>query len=176
MKYRKKPVVIEAEQWFPGRRVEGVTEFTTGDAITEIMGRIKTLEDTEDSYHYVSPGDWIITGVKGERYAVKPDIFEKTYEAVVGEPMGEQLAEGRRFAGALIEKERKMKASRKLPEITREEFIKLYFAGLGTTWEEVQKTRRVIPAAEDTFCNFEECQGWHMVPVGYEGVVSWASE
>ena len=75
-------MVIEAEQWFPGRHVEGVEEFETGDAITEVMGCIKTLEDTSESYHYVSPGDWVITGVKGEKYACKPDIFEQTYEPV----------------------------------------------------------------------------------------------
>jgi len=38
---------------------------------------IKTLEGP----HLVRDGDWIITGVKGERYACKPDIFEMTYEA-----------------------------------------------------------------------------------------------
>ena len=36
---------------------------------------IKTLEGT----HHASIGDWIITGVKGEQYPCKPDIFEKTY-------------------------------------------------------------------------------------------------
>lgn len=40
---------------------------------------IRTLE----GHHEVSPGDWIITGVKGERYPCKPDIFELTYEAVI---------------------------------------------------------------------------------------------
>ncbi len=29
---------------------------------------------------FVTPGDWIITGVKGEHYPCKPDIFEATYE------------------------------------------------------------------------------------------------
>lgn len=81
-KYRKKPVVINAEQWFPGSNIAVVEEFETGDAITEVMGKIKTLEDTLDSYHYVSPGDWIITGVNGEVYACKDDIFKKTYELV----------------------------------------------------------------------------------------------
>ena len=36
---------------------------------------IETLEGT----HHASVGDWIITGVKGEQYPCKPDIFEKTY-------------------------------------------------------------------------------------------------
>lgn len=80
MKYRKKPVVVEAVRWYPGVTVDGVEEFDTGDAITEVMGRIKTLEDMITTYHYASPGDWIITGVTGERYPCKPDIFEMTYE------------------------------------------------------------------------------------------------
>lgn len=39
---------------------------------------IKTLEGK----HFISPGDYIITGIKGERYPCKPDIFEQTYEPV----------------------------------------------------------------------------------------------
>lgn len=88
----KKRVIIDAEQWFPGKLVNGV-EFVLAEnclpcklaAVSSIcvhLGRIKTLEDTEDSYHYVSPGDWVITGVKGEKYACKPDIFEMTYEPI----------------------------------------------------------------------------------------------
>ncbi len=42
-------------------------------------GYISTLEG---DIHIVTPGDWIIQGVKGEYYACKPDIFEMTYEAV----------------------------------------------------------------------------------------------
>lgn len=78
--YRKKPVVIEATQWFPGVKVEGVEEVETGDAITHVIGRVQTLEGPL----YAMPGDWIITGVQGERYPCKPDIFEATYEAVGG--------------------------------------------------------------------------------------------
>ncbi len=37
--------------------------------------------DTLEFGHVVCPGDWIITGVKNERYPCKPDIFEETYEA-----------------------------------------------------------------------------------------------
>jgi len=43
-----------------------------------VHGWIKTLEGG----HIVCPGDWIITGVKGERYPCKPDIFAMTYEEV----------------------------------------------------------------------------------------------
>lgn len=59
MKYRKKPVVIEAYQ-------------------TDKPMDIETLEGTM----HASPGDYIITGVNGEQYPCKPDIFKKTYEAV----------------------------------------------------------------------------------------------
>lgn len=58
-KFRKKPVVIEAYQ-------------------TEKEVYIETLEGRMKA----NKGDWIITGVNGEQYPCKPDIFEKTYEPV----------------------------------------------------------------------------------------------
>ena len=71
--YRKKPVVIEAHQW------------NEGDSPLECMESrfnrhyyIETLEGRM----IVSDGDFIITGVNGENYPCKPDIFEKTYEKV----------------------------------------------------------------------------------------------
>lgn len=57
MKYRKKPVVIEAYK-------------------TDKELDIETLEGTM----HASVGDYIITGVRGEKYPCKPDIFEQTYE------------------------------------------------------------------------------------------------
>ena len=71
-KYRKRPVVIEAVQWFPGV-VHPALEFSApmGHFIETLEGRMK-----------VRDGDWIITGVKGEHYPCKPDIFEATYEPV----------------------------------------------------------------------------------------------
>lgn len=59
-KFRKKPIVIEAEQ------------------VTDSPVQIHTLEGTMTA----NVGDWIITGVKGEQYPCKPDIFEATYEPV----------------------------------------------------------------------------------------------
>lgn len=38
--------------------------------------------DTLEGGHIVCPGDWVITGIKGERYPCKPDIFADTYEQV----------------------------------------------------------------------------------------------
>ena len=88
MKYRKKPVVIEAIQAFgtPESNRE-IIDWTRGSATPASMDKnadgvsqlsIATLEGT----HWVTPGDYIIRGVKGEHYPCKPDIFEATYEVV----------------------------------------------------------------------------------------------
>lgn len=92
MKFRKKPVVIEATQWFkhgdhPAVRPMAGTDdmyFTgMGGAVLKLeversaYGVIGTLESPN---HLVTPGDWIITGVQGEHYPCKPDIFAATYE------------------------------------------------------------------------------------------------
>ena len=77
--YRKKPIIINAEQWFPDKPVEGVVfPAFQQDKQFANCGGINTLEGK----HIVSPGDWIITGIKGEKYPCKPDIFEATYEKV----------------------------------------------------------------------------------------------
>ena len=84
MKYRKKPVVIEAVQFHAGMQpgelagdvVSGTLRYTQDDTIL-----IKTLEGVMEA----RSGDWIIRGVKGELYPCKPDIFEATYE-IVEEP------------------------------------------------------------------------------------------
>ena len=94
MKYRKKPVIVEAEQWWgwdmPSKvKVQPLPFFkmlTIGFSLgirenstpPQRLGWIKTLEGG----HIVTPGDYIITGVQGERYPRKPDIFEQTYEKV----------------------------------------------------------------------------------------------
>lgn len=93
MKYRKKPVVIEAFQYdgdlkgadgkyyvpdWAVKAFEGGTLYydSTNQPPTEL--KIKTLEGDMTA----SVGDYIIRGVNGELYPCKPDIFEKTYEAV----------------------------------------------------------------------------------------------
>lgn len=82
MKFRKKPVVIEAEQFIiwdlkqipPFITIHGVTFPVTKDGAIIIP----TLE----GQHIASNLDWIIKGVKGELYPCKPDIFDATYEKV----------------------------------------------------------------------------------------------
>lgn len=76
MKYRKKPVVIEAVQFSATAPLpDGVEYDGKGYAI------IKTLEGNL----HVSDGDWIITGVAGEKYPCKDSIFQQTYEPVLEE-------------------------------------------------------------------------------------------
>lgn len=85
-KFRKRPVVVEAYQWdgVSFGTVETHPAYLSHDLCkhcnTHIHkhGWIQTLEGG----HIVCPGDWIITGVKGEQYPCKPDIFKQTYEAV----------------------------------------------------------------------------------------------
>lgn len=77
MKYRKKPVVIEAIQ-FTGNFTE-IEDFVGADA--EFRNG-KLLIATLEGPMTASPNDWIIKGIKGEFYPCKPDIFEATYEAV----------------------------------------------------------------------------------------------
>ena len=96
MKFSKKPVVVEAEQFFPDRVPwpEGV--YASGGPHTIPSWSIVTLEGVAA----VVPGAWIITGVKGERYPCAPDIFAATYEladartdlALVSDALGRLLA------------------------------------------------------------------------------------
>lgn len=77
MKFRKKPVVVEAIQWFKAGDHPAVDFNGVNDMGTEHYS-IRTLEGRLN----VSQGDWIIKGVEGEFYPCKPNIFEKTYEKV----------------------------------------------------------------------------------------------
>jgi hypothetical protein len=89
MKFRKKPVVIEAWQFKGGalsaREILtqlgpkcGVEHRHTSNAYHPHILVIQTLEGEMRA----TEGDWIIRGVKGEYYPCKPDIFEATYEKV----------------------------------------------------------------------------------------------
>lgn len=95
MKYRKKPVVVDAIQW-DGKNHREMFDFLTNyEKTNEFMSAqgknfyinhdkvkgglvIKTLEGE----HFASIGDYIIKGVQGEFYPCKPYIFEQTYEMV----------------------------------------------------------------------------------------------
>ena len=84
MKYRKKPVVIEAIV-FTRDNFEEVVEFTNGTAHTLRIegrpnGKCTCIIPTLEGQHIATEGDYIIRGVKGEYYPCKPDIFKQTYE------------------------------------------------------------------------------------------------
>lgn len=117
MKFRKKPIIIEATQWFkngdhplddcfrPYENTGKIPETPREGHIVryyrhpDISGQSKCISsipcshimhdhgwiDTPEGGHNVCPGDWIITGIKGEFYPCKPDIFEATYEPVESE-------------------------------------------------------------------------------------------
>lgn len=116
-KFRKKPIVVEATQWFKNGDhpedyandvvgYEGAHQKTypaawckehewegqvvryfrrpdvNGEAKCQHCGKIMLNHgwiDTHEGGHIVCPGDWIITGVVGERYPCKPDVFVATY-------------------------------------------------------------------------------------------------
>ena len=84
MRYRKKPVVIEAYRWHPDNEPSSMPAWLIAlvglqperfDTNTGCLA-IPTLEGTMTA----NPGNWIIKGVKGELYPCKPDIFAATYE------------------------------------------------------------------------------------------------
>jgi hypothetical protein len=81
MKYRKKPIVIEAVQFDPTVEpwpacIKPWPDDQGFQPRDMTWGYIETLEGRM----HVLAGDWIITGVKGEHYPCKPDIFALTYE------------------------------------------------------------------------------------------------
>lgn len=86
MKYRKKPVVIEAMQF--SDTAESIAELS--DFIDDQDLRVSYEHpespvvkiETLEGIMIASVGDYIIKGVKGEFYPCKPDIFEQTYESV----------------------------------------------------------------------------------------------
>lgn len=84
MKFRKKPVVIEAVTWY-GKYTDG-TEWpdwfraAMDSGIASVQHDKSLLIATLEGNHRGDVGDIIIQGVKGELYPCKPDIFEATYE------------------------------------------------------------------------------------------------
>lgn len=144
MKFRKRPVVVDASQWLkngdhPQDYVEDQQGFEDGELRTSTGAERKANDweggvvryfrhpdvggetacrhcgvrmhahgwiDTLEGGHIVCPGDWVITGVKGERYPCKPDIFTATYEladevAAAGAQGAERTAALRGIADSL---------------------------------------------------------------------------
>jgi len=76
-KFRKKPVVIEAEQF----KEKDLPLPFANQGVCELGPDGWYVRTLEGPLH-VSENDWIIKGVKGEFYPCKPDIFASTYEEV----------------------------------------------------------------------------------------------
>lgn len=109
MKFRKKPVVIDAVQWHQNgdhpedncetfKGSDGKPSLSEGEVVryyrhpavpsTDSCAYCTRMFhdhgwiDTLEGGHIVCPGDFVITGVKGERYPCKPDIFAATYDEI----------------------------------------------------------------------------------------------
>lgn len=81
-KYRKKPVVIEAVQWFKHGDHIAVEKYSQNTIDRHPAYDCCGFITTPEGIMNVIPKDWIITGVKGELYPVKDEIFKETYEPV----------------------------------------------------------------------------------------------
>lgn len=111
MKFRKKPVVIEAVQWDGGaENATPIIDWILSSGHTVRWAEARDAWESEDgSQGYTAepehlaidtlegtmraePGDWIIRGIQGEFYPCKPDIFEATYGRGLG---GHADADGR---------------------------------------------------------------------------------
>lgn len=88
-KYRKKPIIIEAIQWFKNDKndcvVKPYKDINNNNIKCKECNNIMKDHgwiDTKEGRYIVCPGDFIITGIKGEKYPCKPDIFYLTYELI----------------------------------------------------------------------------------------------
>lgn len=79
MKYRKKPVVIDAEQW-NGANLNDANSMFHDPAVIIKTDCSEFMVGTLEGSMTGKLGDWLIRGVKGELYPCKPDIFAATYE------------------------------------------------------------------------------------------------
>lgn len=85
MKVRKREI-FEAQQWFPGKRIKGVT----GDDPNKWCGCVIVggpphtphIHPSVTECELIKPGDWLVTDAKGKKCLVKPDIFDEIFEKV----------------------------------------------------------------------------------------------
>lgn len=83
MKFRKKPVVIDAIKW-DGKdtSIDGIRALNPSVTV-KLLGSARLLIQTLEGELFCQIEDWVIKGVKGELYPCRNDIFEKTYEPVI---------------------------------------------------------------------------------------------
>ena len=95
MKFRKKPVVIEAVKASDAMKYaesnwKGLPDWLRDayEAGNVVFARPAVIIRTLEGNMTAEPKDWIIRGVKGEIYPCKPDIFAATYDAVDAPAVG----------------------------------------------------------------------------------------
>lgn len=82
MKYRKKPVVVDAVQWH-GQCTDSLPAWCDRRvALVHTDNGWRLQVRTLEGELFASPGDWLICGIQAEVYPCKPDVFAATYEAV----------------------------------------------------------------------------------------------
>lgn len=106
MKYRSKPKIVEATQWWPGKEVTGVGEEPAclrgyddgyGPQTTAVAARYFVVT-IHRQRAYLDPGDWVITEPDDlHHYPCKPDVFADRYEATAADPIEAALAKCREW-------------------------------------------------------------------------------
>ncbi len=81
-KYKKKPVIIEAMLWTGTNQEEAYAFMKDAFVSFNSANRSIAIKTLEGTMYGIMPGDYIIKGVMGEFYPIKPDIFEGSYEEV----------------------------------------------------------------------------------------------
>ena len=87
MRYKMKPLIIEAVQW-TGFNIDEVKSFVGETLHYGIMHTkdnetyVNMIIETSNGNQFCTKGDFIIKDANGEFYPCKPDIFDKTYETV----------------------------------------------------------------------------------------------
>lgn len=96
-KFRRIPLVFECIQYY-GNNVDEIFKWAERQyphytCPMWLQPQDSSLiVDTLEGQHIADPGDWIVCGITGEFWPVKPDIFEKTYEPVLAEVDKNQLS------------------------------------------------------------------------------------
>lgn len=91
IKVKKKPIVVEALRYHPDDKINSVRRmkkvwgqnFEYSISVS-FEPETKFVIFTPEGPLEVSPGDWVIKGIKGEFYPIKPDIFQESYQ--IAEP------------------------------------------------------------------------------------------
>ena len=80
MKFRRIPEVVDAEEFQLGKKIEGVKLWAEVNTVT--TDNSVAFLDTKKGHQHIQIGDWIVTGIKGEKRVLRPADFWKTYERI----------------------------------------------------------------------------------------------